>query len=487
MTITNGNVNSARIILASLSLSGATLGCFGCSGPGGRGTADGGLADTHGDAGAPVDAAPSPWADASLDKKTGAGLPHPSFQPWGAEWAVLPGMPETAAVRYAVDPQRAVTPVTWQPCADGHRNCLEQVVDWTDLGPSDREDRVNAHVDDIGGRAILKEVRIAAQPQDARFHSYAVTLADPLSGEVLFAVAAAPVFSSTFHTSIGLEPGPNGAGVSVLASSFATDARQWERHFDFAQLLGADGRPLGGPRPKRAAVSGCPLPTVGGTGELSVNTFGAALHFTPFGADGSTEMKYLDGTAVGGTAAWPARGGMTAWYRGPGGGLYFVDARGEWRWLILPRATATFGKAAYDATTDRLVWTEYDDAEPHTLRLYSAPWALENASDARTELGSWDDRLYSYPWAADLAAHDGLAVSIHGRGEATVVNLATKKRVVLRTTPGESFVYSVWANAGEVWMATRLSGPGPEESGSRGGGATGLKRFDVRPLFAEAP
>jgi hypothetical protein len=487
MIRTTRNMSSARIIGASLTLSVATLGCFGCSGPGGGGTTDAGLAGAGSDAGAPADAAPPPWVDASLDKETGTRLPHPSFQPWGPEWAVLPGMPETAAVRYAVDPQRALTPVTWKPCADGHAHCLEQVVDWTDLGPGDREERVRAWVYLIGGRPVLKEVRVAAQPQDDRFISFAGALSDPLSGEVLFAVAAAPFFASTFYASIGLEPGPNGVGVSSLTGSFATDARQWERHFDFAQRLGADARPLGAPQAKRAEVSGCPLPTVGGTGELSVSTFGAAMYFTPFGAETSTEVKYLDGTPVGGTAAWPANGGMTAWYRGAGGGLYFVDARGEWRWLILPRATATFGKAAYDATTDRLVWTEYDDAEPHTLRLYSAPWSLENASDARTELGSWDDRLYSYPWAGDLAAHDGLAVSIRGRGEATVVNLATKKRVVLRATPGETFVYSVWANAGEVWMATDDAGPGEEGPTSRGGGATGLKRFDVRPLFAAAP
>jgi len=133
------------------------------------------------------------------------------------------------------------------------------------------------------------------------------------------------------------------------------------------------------------------------------------------------------------------------------------------------------------------VWTEYDDEEPHTLRLYTAPWSINNASDARTLVASWQDRTFRFPESADLAAHDGLAVSISGLGEATVVDLVTKKRVILRASHGEKFQYSVWANAGEVWLTTNRTTPAMTDQDVRSAGALTLKRFDVRPLFAAAP
>ncbi len=472
-----------------LAFGGTLLGCFGCSSPGGSGATDAGNADAQADAGSPVDAGPPPWADASLDKDTGATLPHPSFQPWGPEWGVLPGMPETAAVRYALDPKRAVSPVTWKPCVDGRSGCLEQVVDWTDLERGASQYRLNANVWNINGRPILLNSRVADQPERDGYMSSATIVADPRTGGVLFATASAPVFASSFHSSLRVEPGPNGLCVSALTSGFRTPEveQPWERHWDYAQPLALNGQPAGAPQPKRSAVRGCPLPSVGGTGDLSIITFGGALYFTPFGADASTEVTFLDGTPVGGETAWPAHGGMTVWYSGGGGGLYFVDARGEWRWLILPLASATFGRATHDVTTDQLVWTEYDDEEPHTLRLYTAPWSLENASESRTLIASWQDRTFRFPEGSDLAAHDGLAVSISGLGEATVIDLVTKRRVILRASPGETFKYSVWANAGEVWLTTNPAAPAMTDSSARDGSAQTLKRFDVRPLFAAAP
>jgi hypothetical protein len=397
-------------------------------------------------------------------------------------------MPEEAAVRYAIDTKRAITPVTWKPCTDGRSGCLEQVIDWTDLG--DRAQRpIGAQVWNIGGRPMLWNLRVAEQPTREGYDTTASVIADPRTGEVIFAVATAPPFASSFHSTIRVEPGPSGLCVSALTSGFRSDAvpNPWERWWQYAQPFGPSGGPLGAPQPKRAAISGCPLPTTGGTGELSMNTFGGSLYFTPFGAAASTQVTYLDGTPVGGETAWPAHGGMTVWWRGPGGGFYFVDASGDWRWLILPLATATFGRVAHDVTTDKLVWTEYDDDELHTLRLYTAPWSLDRASEARTLVASWHDRTFRFPESADLKAHDGLAVSISGLGEATVVDLVTKKRALLRASPGETFNYSVWANAGEVWLTTNPTTPAMTDLDVRAGNPRKLKRFDVRALLAGAP
>jgi hypothetical protein len=83
--------------------------------------------------------------------------------------------------------------------------------------------------------------------------------------------------------------------------------------------------------------------------------------------------------------------------------------------------------------------------------------------------------------------HDGLAVSISGLGEATVVDLVTRKRAILRASPGETFKYSVWANAGEVWLTTNPTAPAMTDLDARNGDARKLKRFDVRALLAAAP
>lgn len=473
--------------LLGLTLGGAVVGCFGCSSPGSSG-ADGGLDGGAGDAGAPIDAAPPPWADASLDKDTGARLAHPSFQPWGPEWGVVPGMPEEAAVRYAIDPKRAISPVTWKPCTDGRAGCLEQVIDWTDLG--ERALRpIDAVIWNIGGRPLLMNLRFAEQPENEYYFSSASVVADPLTGEVIYAVARGPAFSSSFMSTLGLAPGPNGLCVDGLTSGFVTDANPnpWERAWHYAQPFGPSGIPVGAPQPKRAGMFGCPLPTTGGTGELSMSTFGGALYFTPFGAAASTQVRFLDGTPVGGETMWPAHGGMTVWYGAGGGGLYFVDATGDWRWLILPLDTAVLGRTDHDVTTDKLVWTEYDDDEHQTARLYTAPWSLDRASEARTLVASWRDRTFRFPGTSDLAAHDGLAVSISGLGEATVVDLVTKKRAILRASPGETFKYSVWTNAGEVWLTTNPTTPAMTDLDARNGSARKLKRFDVRALLAAAP
>ena len=448
------------------------------------------------------DAGPPPWERATLDKDGGANLAHPSFQPWGPEWGVFPGMPETTTVRYAIDVKRAVPPVRWQPCSDGRAGCQERIVDWTD---DTYYGRIEAGVVYFRGKPRLYETRIAPQPEDSLFQSSLRVVSDIDTGEPIVATAHAPLGQSTIYAGCSLDLGNGGTGYhcNISPPGLPGELRgAW--NFNLTHIGRFDsGTGLFGPparvNSEQLDTSGNSIyPPEGETGTLYSDFFGK-VGFLPAGSDVPVFSTFPDGTDVPTSAGDGLfiHDGILAFYTGPGGGMLHVDSQGVTRWQILPLATASLGRGAWDSVRDTLVWTELDDDGSGTVRLYTAPWRSFASSEHRTLVGQWIDRtVRGGPGERDLVANDGIAVSVVGIGDAVVADTDRKAVAHLRTPalPGQetipwvqTFQRSVWATRREVWMIT---GPNRWNSSDEGAWMVGridLKRYEIASLFPVAP